>query len=203
METKTAEQKKERARQYAAQYRINHADLLRWKRAEYARANPGVKAARERARMEANPEIAAARRAKRLARYYANPEKFISDARQWAIANPERRRQTETNWYRKTPAYQLWRHAKARAKAQGVAFELKPEDVIIPSVCPILNIPLVVGTSKRHLPNSPTIDRTIPSLGYIKENITVMSHRANRLKSDATLEELEAIIAFVKREAGW
>lgn len=51
------------------------------------------------------------------------------------------------------------------------------------------------STNKRH-DGSPTIDRIINDLGYVKGNVIVISWRANRIKSDATLAELKAIVAF-------
>ena len=42
--------------------------------------------------------------------------------------------------------------------------------------------------------DSPTIDKLIPSLGYTKGNVWIVSRRANMIKSDATLEELELLV---------
>ena len=47
--------------------------------------------------------------------------------------------------------------------------------------------------------SSPTIDRLYPELGYTKKNICIMSNRANRIKSDAKIEELQKIISFMVR----
>lgn len=46
--------------------------------------------------------------------------------------------------------------------------------------------------------SSPSIDRIIPELGYVRGNIAVISMRANKLKSDATSEELERISAWMR-----
>ena len=43
-------------------------------------------------------------------------------------------------------------------------------------------------------PDSPSLDRIVPELGYVKGNIRVISNRANHLKSDATLEEHRKIL---------
>ena len=38
--------------------------------------------------------------------------------------------------------------------------------------------------------DSPTLDRIIPSLGYVAKNVTICCYRCNQTKNDATPEEL-------------
>jgi hypothetical protein len=85
---------------------------------------------------------------------------------------------------------------RKRANKLNIAFSLTVSDLVIPDICPILNIPLLINSSSRD--NWPSVDRIIPSLGYIKDNIIVISYRANRIKNDASIEELEAIASFYK-----
>ena len=86
--------------------------------------------------------------------------------------------------------------AKSRAIQKGVPFSLTIDDIIIPEYCPILKTKLEQG-DKIHNDNSPSLDRLIPSLGYVPGNVTVISYKANRIKNDATPEELKAIVAWV------
>ncbi len=92
----------------------------------------------------------------------------------------------------------LYRSAKQRAKKYGVPFTLKHSDVVVPEFCPVLGIKLKNQRGKM-CESSPTIDRLYPEKGYTKENICIMSNRANRIKSDASIEELEKIISFMSR----
>lgn len=91
---------------------------------------------------------------------------------------------------------QMILNARHRAKRDGIPCLLTRGDVTIPKTCPILGIKLKVGNRKDH-DASPTIDKIIPSKGYIKGNVVVISHRANRIKSDATLPELRRLVKFL------
>jgi hypothetical protein len=77
-----------------------------------------------------------------------------------------------------------------------VPFDLTIDDIVIPEFCPCLGMRLVRG-KRAHGPASPTLDRKRPELGYTRDNIWVISYRANRIKNDATPEELTRIAAAV------
>ena len=113
--------------------------------------------------------------------------------------NPEAQALIDLKHRQKTQTTQMFRRAKRRAKTKGVPFDLSVEDIIIPELCPILGIPLMVGVGAcggngGPTDSSPSLDRIIPELGYVKGNVQVISNRANRFKSDASIEELEAVV---------
>jgi hypothetical protein len=91
----------------------------------------------------------------------------------------------------------LYRSAFSRAKKLNVPFEISRKDIIVPKYCPVLGIELKQAEGRMN-DASPTLDRLNPVLGYVKGNICVMSNRANRLKSNGTLEDHEKIVAFMK-----
>lgn len=99
----------------------------------------------------------------------------------------------------RTPVYRLWSAAKERAKKRGWEFTIDPQDIVIPETCPVLGIELVKGVGKQHA-GSPTLDRVDSSKGYVKGNVRVISQRANSLKQDATIEQLEKLISYMKGE---
>lgn len=101
------------------------------------------------------------------------------------------------NWNKNNPEKILLSSAKKRAKAKGLEFSISLEDIYIPDICPILGIP-IKRSEKKLSHNSPTIDRIDSSSGYIKGNIQVISHRANTLKSNASLEEITKIYNWFK-----
>lgn len=90
---------------------------------------------------------------------------------------------------------------RRRTQELGVPFDLEATDIVVPYVCPVLGIPIVVdGNGQRD--NSPSVDRKIPGLGYVKGNVRVISMRANRIKNDATVEELALVLADARRLHG-
>jgi hypothetical protein len=94
--------------------------------------------------------------------------------------------------------------SRARAKKLGLEFNLEESDLIIPSVCPVLGIPLYFSNTgkKGATDNTPTLDRVDNSKGYVKGNVFVISSRANILKRDAEEWELRAIADYMKSILG-
>jgi hypothetical protein len=92
------------------------------------------------------------------------------------------------------PTVRMFRSAKQRAKQSGIVFDLVIEDIIIPAVCPLLNIPIFAHKGQKGpRANSPSLDRLHPTKGYVRGNVWVISYRANAIKQNATLEELELL----------
>ena len=95
--------------------------------------------------------------------------------------------------------YSIWCGAKKRAKLKGQEFNLEIEDIpIIPEFCPILNIKIEPNKTHSPLDSSPSLDRIDSKKGYIKGNVQIISNRANRIKSDATIEEIEKLLTFMR-----
>lgn len=118
-----------------------------------------------------------------MRRYYIDHKKACEDSsRKWRVNNREK---------------VLLRAAKNRAKRDNLSFNLTVEDIVIPERCPILGIELKFSVGKQ-TDNSPTLDKVIPEKGYIKGNVWIISNRANRIKNDATLKELELLVFALK-----
>jgi len=79
--------------------------------------------------------------------------------------------------------------SRSRAKKMGLDFDLDITDIVIPDVCPLLGIPLYMADKYGH-DNSASIDRIDPLKGYTKDNIWVISRKANAIKSNATAREI-------------
>jgi hypothetical protein len=94
----------------------------------------------------------------------------------------------------------LWHGAKERARKLGLEFNLPKEWVSIPDLCPVLGIPLFSnrGGRGRFTDNSPTIDRIDNNEGYVTGNAHIISYLANRIKTNATVEQLERVATYFK-----
>lgn len=90
---------------------------------------------------------------------------------------------------------------KSRALKSNIPFNIEPSDIVIPEKCPYLGITLFHGAGKL-TDNSPSLDKIIPELGYIKGNIQVLSHKANAMKRNASIEELLAFSHAILNQFG-
>mgnify|MGYP003652898977 CR=1 FL=1 len=110
------------------------------------------------------------------------------------------------------PFKKWFKSKKSDAKRKGVEFTIKPTDIPsvniretitetrgrkytsweaieYPKVCPVLGVKLDWGMNGRQ-PNSPSLDRINPNKGYVKGNVMMMSDLANKMKNNATSEQL-------------
>lgn len=138
------------------------------------------------------------------ARYRNKPEKkALEKAYRERPEIKAKLRENSKRFHRTRLAHRIYLSAKRRAEKLGVPFEIIESDIVIPSHCPVLGIPLIVGSKdgSRHggTRYSPSIDRVVSDRGYVKDNIHIISLRANGLKNSGTIEEFLAIVEYVKR----
>lgn len=105
--------------------------------------------------------------------------------------------------YERDPQQAHLNAVRNRATRKGVPFNLTYEDINPPSHCPVLGIKLTnwgeyLPTDNKDL--APSIDRLIPERGYVKGNVVIISMKANRMKSNATLEEVRALYMWLEKE---
>ena len=95
------------------------------------------------------------------------------------------------------------RNARSRARRDNVPFSLTKEYLlsIATDECPIFHTPFewgVSGLGKGNTKdNCPTLDRILPELGYVEGNVAFLSHRANRIKDNGTMQEHYAIADWI------
>ena len=139
--------------------------------------------------MKNNPD-----KAKALYRswYDKNKAKSLDNAKQW------REKQKETGKVKYSPEGQMLSRARQRAKRDNLPFDLDIDYIrsIWVDTCPVLGIKLEVSKNGWSSNNSPSLDKVVPSKGYVKGHVNIISWRANRIKFDATVEELQLIVEY-------
>lgn len=90
------------------------------------------------------------------------------------------------------------RQARKRSRELDIPFNITLDDLHVPEYCPVLGIKLEF--SDKITNNTPSIDRIVPEKGYVVGNVAIISAKANRLKNNATIEDLERIIAWYKKQ---
>lgn len=135
-----------------------------------------------------------------LSSYHRNKDSINARRKIRRELNPERYRSIIRMRRQNFPAERMFYEARKRAKIQGIPFSIEKQDILLPEFCPVLGLRLdyTQGTKGRPLDNSPSLDKIIPALGYVKGNIATISWRANVLKHDATLEEVVAIAGYIR-----
>lgn len=90
---------------------------------------------------------------------------------------------------------------KRRANSLNLPFNLTKEDLILVDVCPILEIPISLNNENKL--HCISWDRIIPELGYVKGNVKAISLKANIMKSDCSIDEIETfcknIIPYISK----
>lgn len=125
-----------------------------------------------------------------------NPEHVKKLGRALYAANREQRTEDGRRYYHANVKKSMIRHAHRRAQKGGYACTIVEADLQIPEFCPLLSIKIQAGGKLN--PASPSLDKIIPELGYVPGNVWIISHRANQIKSDATVAELELLVANLK-----
>lgn len=90
---------------------------------------------------------------------------------------------------------------KSDCKRKNIVFELTPEylENIWTGVCPIFGVEVERASAGRGSHHSAHLDRINPDGGYVEGNVAWISGRANRIKYDATIQELRKIADWMER----
>lgn len=123
--------------------------------------------------------------------------KVVRETPELRVAYNERMAAYMREARRLRPEVHMLARVKRRAFERGISFALTADDIRIPKRCPILGIVLTVGDGGA-TDNSPELDRIDNKKGYVPGNVHVISRRANRIKNDATVAELERIASYLR-----
>ena len=104
-------------------------------------------------------------------------------------------------------AKEMLRRAETRARNLSLPFDITLDDVVALCLdnCPVLGIPLDYShwrsrKGQGRKGNVPCIDRQIPSLGYKKSNVWVISCAANASKGSHEFAGPDEVRAYVLTE---
>ena len=89
-------------------------------------------------------------------------------------------------------------YKRSQAKSLGVEWNIRFQEIEWHDYCPVFDIKLNwlnVGKAKD---DTPSFDRTDSDKGYVTGNVVVMSWKANRLKNNATREDLKALSEYME-----
>ena len=133
----------------------------------------------------------------RKACYQDNKDSIKSAVNDYRLTHVDEIKKNKRKFYKNTIVKRMLYEAKRRAIKFNLPFDINEDDLAIPEVCPVLGIKLEISKNKPGA-GSPSLDRIIPELGYVKSNVCVISHRANRIKADAPLGELEKLYNYMR-----
>lgn len=146
--------------------------------------------------------------------YQRNKDQYVEYAKQWRENNTDRIRQyyqenkeaiKEKRKGKSNLLREMFRGAKHRASDNCLPFDLTIEHMesIALDHCPVtgelLDWDLQFSQEGKRNPHAPSLDKIVPSLGYVQGNVAIISNRMNTLKSDMTLEQLNQLIEYVQR----
>lgn len=178
---------RDRSLAQAKAYREAHREEILAREKEYRRLNKEKIAADRERRKKETPEQAQARRAAAK----------IASARK-KLAAQRRRRLVD-------PAPTMFRSTRYRAGKLQIPFALTLEDVrglYAEGQCECCGS--FVGAENREVMGLPatyaaTLDRVVPSLGYVPGNIALLCWACNRAKGNSTLNQLEQLAAWLRK----
>jgi hypothetical protein len=193
-------------REYQKQHYAENAEKIRAQKKRYHAVNAAKIREKQKLYRAANAE-----KAREYQKQYraVNADKLREQKQQYRDAHPEKIRKLKRQSYaaivdkdpKKAWLMKAFNAARARAKRRGLPYDEEFPDLELPDTCPVLGIALRYpdgnGKNKRSA-NSPSLDRINPLLGYVASNLRVISFRANTLKNDAAVAELEAVIRYMK-----
>ena len=124
-----------------------------------------------------------------------------------AFKNGYRSKLKPNNYFKRL--YKQLHNVKRRAIRENIPYDLDIEYFIdkdpkpdgqktgYPDYCPILGIKLELN-NKTTADNSPSFDKVLPERGYVKGNVQIISYKANRLKSNMSIEDFKKFIEYIE-----
>lgn len=132
---------------------------------------------------------------------------------EWPEEQKERSRQANRKWIANNPGvrddyykeyekqrpneYRLLKAARKRSRDANVPHTINVTDFIITENCPICNIKMERSKNSGGTAISPTLDRVIPKLGYVKGNVAIICKYCNSTKGAGSAEHHRKIADYI------
>jgi len=117
------------------------------------------------------------------------------------LANRKHGGYSDASPYADRVKYQALVNIKERSRRRGYESDLDLQDLPeLTDVCHVLGLKYNKGSLKDKNA-SPSVDRKNSNLPYLKkykDNLVFISHRANRIKSDASIEEIRRVLEYLE-----
>jgi hypothetical protein len=106
----------------------------------------------------------------------------------------------ERKRYQENPLFRQFQQRKQAALKNRIPFTIEFDELEQPEFCPVFGVKLnyVANEKGNRKPNRASIDKVIPELGYVSGNVRIISDQANRLKNNATVEQLKMILKYIE-----
>tara|TARA_R110000823_G_scaffold56970_6_gene138364 strand:- start:1841 stop:2509 length:669 start_codon:yes stop_codon:yes gene_type:complete len=179
---------------YRTKYCLKNKEAIRAARAKYYQENKEAMLKSKKIWNQKNREAIRAA----MAKYYQkNKEALLEKQKIYRLENKEANKIYRQKKWEK----QRVKGALRRAKVKNLPFNITEEYVksLTPKdmICPALGIKMNTGVED--LDSTPSLDRLVPEKGYVKGNVIVVSFKVNRIKADATPEELMKVAIFYEK----
>lgn len=145
-----------------------------------------VKQRRAAGLIRVNPDKARAAQAR-----YRQTPKSKARAEKWKNNNPK------AHWAHKTAC-----SLRATAKRKGFNYDLTPAYLlqIAPDTCPVFGVPFMFVGGKCIHEFSPSVDRVNNLFGYTKDNVVVISMKANVIKNAYQSDDVRTVANWLEKQ---
>lgn len=111
----------------------------------------------------------------------------------------ERNKEYQATYREKNRFAIRMRSCRARAREKELPFDLTTGylESIWTGICPAFGVSLSIDAKRGEVGHA-QLDRIDPGKGYVQGNVEWLSERANRIKDDATIEDLERILEWLR-----
>lgn len=129
-----------------------------------------------------------------------NRERKNENSRRSAKNRKEQRFKNNCNWIENNYEKKMLQQSKKNALYKNLEFNLELADIVIPETCPYLDVKLTKTQGIGRVDTNASLDRIDSNRGYTKDNIEVISFKANLIKRDASITELQIFAQNILRK---